>query len=392
MRKKFLVFGKPRIENDEIAEVVDSLRSGWLSAGPKVVRFEQAFADYMQAQHAVAMNSCTAGLFLSLVAAGVDRGAEVITTPLTYAATANVIVHRYAKPVFVDVDRETMNIDAAQIEKKITKRTKAIMPVHFAGRPCNMDSILKIARKHKLMVIQDAAHALETVYHEKKIGTLGDLTAFSFYATKNLTTGEGGMVTTANKRWAELIQVLASQGMTRGAWRRYSDKGYKRYQIVMPGFKFNMMDLQAGMGIRQLPKIEKYLKIREKIWKAYDEGLKGLPVTTPAPAEPNTRHARHLYTILLDLKALRINRDQFQHELFKLNIGTGIHFISVHLQPYYRKTYGFKPQDFPNAHYISERTLSLPLSAALTTKDVDDVLWAVRKIFSKYKHHKVPGT
>lgn len=385
MRKKFLVFGKPRIESDEIREVVDSLDSGWLSAGPKVARFEEDFKRYMHSPYAVAMNSCTAGLFLSLVVAGIDRGDEVITTPLTYAATANVIMHRYAKPVFVDVNPRSMNIDAPQIEQKITRRTKAIMPVHFAGRPCEMDVILKIARKHKLRVIQDAAHALEAQYHGKNIGAIGDLTAFSFYATKNLTTGEGGMVTTANKRWAEMIQILTSQGMTRGAWRRYSDKGYKHYQIVLPGFKFNMMDLQAGIGIRQLAKIEKYLKIREKVWDAYDKGLRGLPLVTPAPTERNTRHARHLYTILLDLKALRINRDQFQYELFKMKIGTGIHFIAIHLQPYYRKTFSFKPQDFPHASSISERTLSLPLSAAMTMKDVEDVVEAVRDLCKKYR-------
>ena len=385
MRKSFLVFGSPRIEKAEIEEVVTSLRSGLLSAGPKVARFEEEFKKYMHADYVVAVNSCTAGLFLSLVVAGIDRGDEVITTPFTYAATANVIIHRYAKLVFVDVNPVSMNMDSGQIKKKITSRTKAIMPVHFAGRVCEMDAILKIAKKHKLLVIQDAAHALETLYHGKKIGTLGDLTAFSFYATKNLTTGEGGMVTTARKRWAEMIQILASQGMTRGAWRRYSDKGYRHYQILVPGFKFNMMDLQAGIGLHQLEKIEKYLKIREKVWKAYDEGLKGLPLQTPAPPEPGTRHARHLYTILLDLKTLRINRDQFQHELFKMKIGTGIHFISLHLQPYYRKTFGFKPHDFPNAARLSERTLSLPLSAKLTDKDVDDVLWAVKKIVSKYR-------
>ncbi len=385
MRKKFLVFGAPRIEKDEIAEVVDSLQSGWLSSGPKVARFEEAFKKYMHSPYAVAMNSCTAGLFLSLVAAGIEKGDEVITTPFTYAATANVILHRYAKPVFVDVDPLSMNINTAQIERNITARTKAIMPVHFAGRACEMDAILKIAQKHKLLVIQDAAHALETIYHGKKIGTLGDLTAFSFYATKNLTTGEGGMVTTPRKRWAEMIQILASQGMTRGAWRRYSDKGYRHYQILLPGFKFNMMDLQAGIGLHQIEKIERYLKIREKVWKAYDEGLKGLPVHTPAPAERGTRHARHLYTMLLDLKAFKIGRDQFQHELFKMKIGTGIHFISLHLQPYYRKAFHFKAQDYPKAAWLSERTLSLPLSAKLTTNDVDDVLWAVKKIIRKYK-------
>lgn len=385
MRKNFLVFGKPRIEKDEIREVIDSLESGWLSAGPKVMKFQDDFKEYMKSPNAIAVNSCTAGLFLSLVVAGVDQGHEVITTPFTYAATANVIVHRFARPVFVDADPVSMNIDVKQIEKKITRKTKAIMPVHFAGRPCNMDAILRIAKKHNLVVIQDAAHALETRYHGKPIGSIGDMTAFSFYATKNLTTGDGGMITTANKRWADALKILASQGMTRGAWTRYSDKGYKQYQIVVAGFKFNMMDLQAGIGIRQLAKIERYLKIREKIWKVYDKAFRDLPLEIPAPAERGTRHARHLYTILLDLNALKIGRDQFQHELFLRKIGTGVHFISVHLQPYYRRKFGLKPHDFPQSNQMSERTLSLPLSAAMTDRDTYDVVEAVKEICKKYR-------
>jgi dTDP-4-amino-4,6-dideoxygalactose transaminase len=380
MPKNFIVFGSPRIEKEEIREVVDSIKTGWLSAGPKVVRFEEDFKAYTKADYAVAVNSCTAGLFLSLVAAGIGQGDEVITTPFTFAATSNVIIHRGAKPVFVDVDPQTMNIDPAQIEKKITKRTRAIIPVHFAGRACDMNAIGAIAKKHRLIVIQDAAHSLETMYENKKISAFGDLTAYSFYATKNLTTGDGGMVTTSKRRWAEAIQVLASQGMTRGAWRRYSDKGFKQYRIILPGFKFNMMDMQAALGIHQLRKIESFLKVREKIWSIYDKGLSGLPLETPAEPEPRSRHARHLYTILLDLDALKISRDQFQHELFKMKIGTGVHFISLHLHPYYRKTYGFRPKDFPNAAYLSERTLSLPMSAKLTASEAGRIIESIRKI------------
>jgi dTDP-4-amino-4,6-dideoxygalactose transaminase len=385
MHKNFLIFGSPRIEADEIREVVDSLKSGWLSSGPKVLRFEEDFKKYMATPHAVAVNSCTAALFLSLVAAKIDAGDEVITTPFTFAATANVILHRGAKPVFVDVDPVTMNIDAESIEKKITSRTKAIVPVHFAGRPCNMNLILKLAKKHRLLVIQDAAHALETRYHGKKIGALGDLSAFSFYATKNLTTGEGGMVTTSRRKWAEMIQVLASQGMTRGAWRRYSDKGFKQYRIIVPGFKFNMMDMQAALGIHQLRKIEAYLKIREKVWETYDKAFENLPLRTPARAETGTRHARHLYTILLDLPVLKIGRDAFQQELYNLGIGTGVHFVSLHLHPYYRKAFKFKKDDFPNASFLSERTLSLPLSAKLNGRDIDRVISSVKKVVRKFK-------
>ncbi len=385
MPKKFIVFGSPRIEREEIREVMDSIKTGWLSSGPKVVRFEEDFKAYMQSDYAVAVNSCTAGLFLSLVAAGIGQGDEVITTPLTFAATANVIIHRGAKPVFVDVDPQTMNIDVNQIERKITKRTRAIIPVHFAGRACDMNAIGTIAKKHKLLVIQDAAHALETLYDGRKIGDFGDLTAFSFYATKNLTTGEGGMVTTSKRKWAEAIQVLASQGMTRGAWRRYSDKGFKQYQIILPGFKFNMMDMQAAFGIHQLRKIESFLKVREKLWAAYDKALQSLPLEIPAEPEPGSRHARHLYTVLLDTDALKINRDQFQHELFKMKIGTGVHFIALHLHPYYRKTYGFRPKDFPAASDISARTLSLPMSAKLTSAETAYVIESIRKIVKKNK-------
>ncbi len=384
-RKNFLIFGSPRVEKDEINEVIDSLKTGWLSSGPKVARFEEDFKQYMHTENAVAVHSCTAALFLSLVIADIKAGDEVITSPMTFAATANVILHRGATPVFVDVEPGTMNIDPSQVEARITRRTKAIIPIHMAGRPCDMEALTRIAKKHKLLIIQDAAHALETRYHGKTIGQWGDLTAFSFYVTKNLTTGEGGMVTTSRKRWAEMIQVLCAQGMTRGAWRRYRDKGYKQYRIIVPGFKFNMMDMQAALGIHQLRKIEKYLKIREQIWKTYDKAFAKLPLTLPAPAEPDTRHARHLYTPLLNLKELKIDRDEFQQELFKRNIGTGIHFVSIHLQPYYRKAFGFKAQDFPNAADISKRTLSLPLSAKLTGRDVKDVISAVTDICEKFR-------
>lgn len=384
IREKFLVFGSPMIEEPEINEVVDSLRSGWLSTGPKVAKFEEMFKEYIGCQYALAVNSCTAGLHLAMLVSGVRLGDEVITTPMTFAATANVVVHVGAKPIFVDIDKSTMNIDPNLIERKITRRTKAIIPVHFAGRPCDMDATMEIANRHNLLVIEDAAHAVEAKYKGKKIGNIGHLTAFSFYVTKNVVTGEGGMVTTNNSEWAEKIERYALHGLSKGAWRRYSDEGFKHYQVIYPGYKYNMMDIQAALGIHQLSRVEKYLKRREEIWQRYDEAFSDLPVIIPAPPEPNTRHARHLYTLLLDIEQFGVDRDSFQQALYYENIGTGIHFISLHLHPFYKNTYGYKRGDFPNAEFISDRTISLPLSAKLSNEDVEDVVRAVKKIITTF--------
>ena len=385
MRKDFLIFGSPKIEQEEIDEVVDSLKSGWISTGPKVAKFEALFKDYIGSKHALALNSCTAGLHLSMIVAGLKPGDEVITTPMTFGATGNSIIHSGAKPVFVDISLPAMNIDPCKIEEKITPKTKAILPVHFAGRPCNMRIIKEVAQKHHLTIIEDAAHAIEATYHGQKIGTISDLTVFSFYVTKNLVTGEGGMITTENDTYAEKIQTYALHGMSRGAWKRYSDEGFKHYGIVYPGFKYNMMDIQASLGIHQLKRIENYYKRRKEIWQRYDEAFCNLPLDTPPPPEENTRHAYHLYTILLRLEELNTDRDTIQQVLFEENIGTGIHFISLHLHPYYQKTFGFKKDDFPNAAYVSERTISLPFSANLSDEDVDDVITTVTKVLKKHK-------
>lgn len=378
MRGKMLIFGSPRVESDEINEVVDSLLSGWLSTGPKVARFEDQFRQYIGCRHALAVSSCTAGLHLALIALGIGPGDEVITTPMTFAATANVIIHAGATPVFVDISLPSMTIDPDLIEAKITPRTKAIIPVHLAGRPCDMDAILDIAGRHHLRVIEDAAHAVEAVYHGRKVGDIGDIGCFSFYVTKNVVTGEGGMVTTRNDEWAEKIQVYALHGLSKGAWRRFSDEGYKHYTVMYPGYKYNMMDLQAALGIHQLARVDRYLAIRERIWTRYDAALADLPVVTPADPAPDTVHARHLYTLLLDIDCAGMTRDAFQQRLFEKNIGTGVHFVSLHLHPFYRDTYGYRPEDYPNASEISRRTVSLPLSAKLTDDDVEDVIGAVR--------------
>jgi dTDP-4-amino-4,6-dideoxygalactose transaminase len=378
-RDDFLVFGSPMVGEPEIAEVVDSLRSGWLSTGPKVDRFERLFREYIGAEHAKAVNSCTAGLHLCLLASGIGPGDEIITTPMTFAATANVIVHVGATPVFVDVDRATMNLDPDAVEAAVTPRTRAILPVHFAGRPCDMDRLAEIARKHDLLVIEDAAHAIEAWYHGRKVGSLGDAACFSFYVTKNLVTGEGGMITTDRVEWAESLERYALHGLSRGAWKRYSDEGFKHYEVVCPGFKYNMMDLQAALGIHQLQRIGEYLERRREIWSRYDEAFRDLPVTVPAAEQADTVHARHLYTVLVDIEQLRVSRDEIQQRLHMDNIGTGIHFVALHLHPYYRETYGYVRGQYPNAEYISDRTISLPLSAKLTDGDVDDVIAAMRR-------------
>ena len=303
---------------------------------------------------------------------------------MTFCATANSIFHVGAKPIFVDIEKESMNIDPEKIKSVLTKKTKAIIPVHFAGRPCNMDAILEIAKENNLIVIEDAAHCIEGYYKEKKIGNIGNLTCFSFYVTKNIVTGEGGMVTTNNEEWADKIKMYGLHGLSRDAWKRYSDEGFKHYEVTFPGFKYNMMDLQASIGIHQMKRINKYLIKRNKIWKKYDDAFKDLPVSLPPKPENKTIHARHLYTLILDIDRLKVDRDTVQKALQKENIGTGIHFISLHLHKYYRETFGFHIKDFPNAKYISERTISLPLSAKLTDKDIDDVTLAVRRVLEWY--------
>src|SRR5581483_5696015 len=368
----FLVFGKPAIADAEIDEVVATLRSGWLSTGPKVRRFEEEFAAYIGCDHALALNSGTAGLYLALEIAGVGPGDEVITTPLTFAATANVIVHRGARPVFVDVDRRTQCIDPAMVERAITPRTRAITVVHMTGRPCEMDPLIDIARLHNLALVEDAAHAIEAVYRGRKIGTLGDATAFSFYVTKNLCTGEGGMLVTNHQEWAEEARVKSLHGLSKNAWKRYSTEGFQPYEVLYAGYKFNMMDIQAALGLHQLARIEQNLAIREQVWRRYDEAFADLPhVCTPNPdLPPDSRHARHLYTLALDVPEPEAARVRFIEALRQEGIGTGVHFTALHLHRFYREHFGFASGDFPNAEWWGSRTVSLPLSASLTSQDV----------------------
>lgn len=385
-RQKFLIFGAPRFFKEELKEILDTLRSGWWGTGPKVQRFETDFKKYCHAKQAVAVNSCTAAMHLGLDILNIGPGDEVITTPLTFVSTANVILHVGAKVVFADVDRQTGNIDPEEIEKRISKKTKAIIPVHLHGRPCQMDKISQIAKKHNLFVLEDAAHATEAWYKNKKIGSISDMTAFSFYVTKNVATGEGGMLTTDNNNWANLARIRRLHGISKDAWKRYSASGFEPYEGVYPGYKYNMMDIQASLGIHQLKRAAANLKIRNRYWKILTRAFSKLDgVIPPAPDEKNIVHARHLYAINLELEKLKINRNQFIDALKAENIGAGIHFTALHLHKYYRETFGYKKGDYPNAEWIGERTISLPFYPHMTKKDIEDTIAAVNKIVTYFR-------
>jgi dTDP-4-amino-4,6-dideoxygalactose transaminase len=378
-RESYLVFGSPQLLEDEIDEVMETLRSAWIGTGPRVARFEEGFREYVGAEHALAVHSCTAALHLAMVALELKPGDEVIVPAMTFASTANAVIHAGARPVLADVDRKTMCLTAAEVSRRLTERTRAVIPVHFAGRACDVERIVELAGAHRLAVIEDCAHAIETLAGGRHAGTFGDFGAFSFYATKNVVTGEGGMVTTASADHAARIKRLALHGLSADAWKRFSDEGFKHYEVVEPGFKYNMMDLQAALGIHQLARVEANLSRREEIWRRYDEAFAGLPAFVPPLPAPGTRHARHLYTLLLDLDRLDATRDEVMVELHRQNIGTGIHYRALHLHPYYRETFGYAPGDLPNAEWISDRTISLPLSPKLGDEDVEDVVAAVTR-------------
>ena len=376
----FIVFGAPAIEQAEIDEVVQSLKSGWLCTGPKVARFEKDFRTYKSAQYSVAVNSCTAALHLSMVAAGLNNGDEVITTAMTFCSTVNAIIHTGANPVLADVNPITKNIEPDEIEKRITPKTKAIVPVHFAGRSCDMDAIMKIAKHHNLKVIEDCAHAIETEYKGQKAGTFGDFGCFSFYVTKNIVTGEGGMVLAKNAEDASRIKTLALHGMSKDAWKRFSDEGYKHYYVTEAGFKYNMMDLQAAIGIHQLKRVGQYWNRRQEIWRQYNEAFSELPITLPSDPEPDTKHAYHLYTILIDESKAGISRDEFLDTMNAQNIGTGVHYNSIPEHPYYQNEFGWKPEDYPISHSIGQQTVSLPLSPKLKNIEIQYIVESIRNI------------
>ncbi len=384
VRERFLIFGSPDIREPEIQEVVETLRGGWPGTGPRVARFEEAFKSYIGCRHAVALNSCTAGLHLSMIALGVRPGDEVITTPLTFVATVNSIVHVGARPVFADVDRRTMNIDPRAVAERLSGSTRAVVPVHFAGRPCDMTAIEALVRPRGIRILEDAAHAVEASHRGRKVGAIGDCTAFSFYVNKNMITVEGGMVTTDSDEIASWVKVAGLHGMSKDAWKRFGDEGYRHYSVHFPGFKYNMMDMQAAIGLHQLARVEEGWRRRREIWGRYRSAFAELPLFLPDEPEPDDRHAYHLFVLLADLDHLATDRDGILSALQAENIGTGVHYTAVHLHPYYRETYGFARGDFPNAEFISDRTLSIPFSTKLTDADVEDVIAAVRKVFLAY--------
>lgn len=379
MRDTFLTFGSPAIGEEEIAEVVDSLRSGWVGTGPKVQRFEGMLSDYLGVGRACCLSSCTAALILGMKVLGIGPEDEVLVPAMTFVATANAVEHAGATPVLIDSEPATGLIDLAAAEAAITPRTRAIMPVHLAGRPVDMERLNRLRDRHGLLVIEDAAHALGSEWRGRRIGSFGNVTAFSFYVTKNITTIEGGALVTDDAEVADEVERLALHGLSIGAWRRFSDEGFRHYEVERPGFKYNMTDVQAAVGVHQLPRLDRWIERRAELWERYDALLEGLPLRRPASPEANTRHARHLYQVLLDREA-PVNRDELIDALGARNIGTGVHYRGVHLHPFYRDTYQLNPAELPVATEISERTFSLPLSPKVTEADQDSVVQALTAI------------
>ena len=400
MRSTFLPVALPDIDEAELNEIKDALESGWITTGPKVRQFEAEFAAYVGAKQAIAVNSCTAAMHLALEAIGLQRGDIVITTPYTFAATAEVIRYFDAMPVFVDIEPDTLNIDPQALEEKVEKlkrekgeRVKAVIPVHIGGHPCDMEAISQIAQEYGLAIIEDAAHALPAYYKGRMIGSsplipsfpYSHFACFSFYATKTLTTGEGGMITTDDDALAERCRIMSLHGISKDAWKRYTAEGSWYYEIIAPGYKYNMTDIAAAMGLAQLRKIEKMWKRRKEIAARYTEAFSQFPELEVPTVRPDVEHAWHLYILRLNLDRLRISRNQFIEELKARNIGTSVHFIPLHLHPYYRQTYGYKPEDFPVAYREYQRVISLPIYSRMTDRDVEDVVEAVVEVVREYR-------
>lgn len=375
LRENFLPYNLPLIDESEINEVVDTLKSGWITTGPKTKRFEEEFKGYIGAKHAIAVNSCTAGLHLSLIASDIGPGDEVITTPLTFCATVNVIEHCGATPVLVDIDEKTFNIDVTKIEEKITPKTKAIMPVHFAGQSCEMDEIKKIAKKYNLLVIEDAAHSVGTEYKGQKIGKDSYSACYSFYATKNLATAEGGMIVTNNDNLAEKLRILSLHGISKDAWKRYTSEGNWYYEVIYPGFKYNMTDIQAALGIHQLKKLDNFNNVRAQYAKIYNESFSDISGII-LPQEYIQGMVWHLYCLRLQ----DFPRDKFIEKMKEYNIGTSVHFIPIHNHPYYKNKYNFQQNDFPVVNKIFNEIVSLPLYPKMTKEDVNYVVNVTRNI------------
>lgn len=383
IRSEFLPFALPDIDDTELRQVEETLRSGWITTGPKTRQFEAEFAAAVHAQYGIAVNSCTAAMHLVLEAIGLKAGDEVITTPYTFAATAEVIRYFDAKPVLVDVEPHCLNMNPAQIEAAITPRTKAILPVHIAGLPAELNPILEIAQRHNLAVVEDAAHAFPSHYHGHIIGTLPSgyaiphATCFSFYATKTITTGEGGMICTNDASIAERCRIMALHGISKDAWKRYTAEGSWYYEIIAPGYKYNLTDIASALGLAQLAKAERMWQRRKDISVRYNEAFAAIPHLQLPHDNPEHQHAWHLYMLRLNLEQLKIDRARFIAELKERNIGASVHFIPLHLHPYYRETYGYKPEDFPVAFGEYMREISLPIYSKMSDADVSDVIAAV---------------
>ena len=385
-RKEFLPLSRPTIGEEEIREVVETLRSGWITTGPRVALFEEGFRRYLGMPHALAVSSGTAGLHAALLGAGIGPGDEVITSSMTFAATANAIVLAGARPVLVDCERDTLNIEASAVERAVTNKTKAIMPVHFAGQPCAMDEILEIARRRNLLVIEDAAHALGAEYKGRKIGAIGDATVYSFHPIKSITTGEGGMVVLRDDDWADRLRLVRFHGIRTSAWERQGGGKSPLYAIETPGLKYTMMDIQAAIGIHQLAKLDGFIERRTRLARRYYEkcnNIEGVKLLGSVPYAH--KHAWHLLVVQVESERLDIGRDEFLDLLKKLNIGAGVHFPALHMQPYYQKAFGYRAGDFPNPERAAERTISLPLFPAMTEDDVDDVAAAVGAIAAEHR-------
>ena len=384
MRNEFLPFAKPSIGEDAIADVAESMRSGWVAMGPKTILFEENFANYTGASKALSLNSATAGLHTALMSLGIKEGDEVITTPMTFAATVNAILFVGAKPVLADIDRHTLNIVPENIERLVTSATKAIIPVHFAGMPCDMDRIEAIADKYGLAVIEDAAHALGASYKGRKIGAdrgKRRMSVFSFHPTKNITTGEGGMICTGDDEIAEKVMVLRQNGMSKGAWNRYAAKGDTNYDIFFPGLKYTMTDIQSAIGISQLKQLESFNKRRREIASFYDRELAGVKaLILPKPAPYEHVHSRHIYTPLVDTDALGMSRTEFLAKLKERHIGTALHYQAIHLDTCYGEVTGLGRGSLPEAEYVSDRILSLPLFPAMTDTDMEDTVSAIKEV------------
>jgi dTDP-4-amino-4,6-dideoxygalactose transaminase len=385
IRDAYLVFGRPDVGTEEINSVIEVLKSGWLSTGPKTKLFKEKFKEYVGCKHAIALNSCTSGLHLALLCSDIQQGDEVIVTPMTFAATVNVIEHVGATPIFVDIEEDSYNIDANKISEAITPKTKAIIPVHFGGLPCDMEMINKIANEHNLIVIEDAAHAIGAEYRSQKIGSGENQTCFSFYATKNLTAGEGGMITLSDDELADKIRLYSLHGLSKHAWQRFGKGKKKTYEVIFPGYKYNMQDLNAAIALCQLKKIDKLIDIRREYARLYFEEFENFKLLELPPDDNNRKNVWHLFPILLRLENLTITREQFIEALHKENIGSGIHYVAVHLQPYYQKYSVNQKLQLKRAEYVSERTVSIPLQTSMTREDLLDVVSGVKKILNYYR-------